>query len=214
MLLVPSMKTTMKLVVGSLLFTSAALADTTAPDFVGGAPRPYVHPSLTASNGPQKKIEPGDVVSFAFDKAVMTADGYDQVDHAARWLKSHPRHRLVLEGHTDKRGMAVYNEDLAMRRMDAVRRRLMQSGVRSDRIVMVTFGEREAISPENPNDRRVVLYATQLSPKAIAAASFEDREAAVATWTERGKLMRIAKGMPATETMPTRQARRGGGSRR
>lgn len=200
--------------VGSLLVTSAALADTTAPDFVGGAPRPYIHPSLTASNGPQKKIEPGDVVSFAFDRDVMTADGYDQVDHAARWLASHPRHRLVLEGHTDRLGMAVYNEDLATRRMQAVRSRLLRLGVGSDRVVLVTFGEREAISPENPNDRRVVLYATQLSPRAIAGATFEDRPAAVATWTERGKLMRIAKGMPTTETTPTRQARRGGGSRR
>lgn len=203
------MKTTLGLMLGSLLITSAAFADTTAPDFVGGTPRPHIDPSLAASNGPQQKIEPADVVSFAFDRAALTDAGHDQVAHAARWLRSHPRHRIVLEGHTDRLGMTAYNEDLATRRMATVRQRLLRLGVASDRIVMVTFGEGEAISPENPNDRRVVLYATQLSPKAIAAATFEDREAALATWTDRGALMRLQKGSPPMQTTPTRQARRG-----
>ncbi len=207
------MKTTLGLVFGSLLLTSAALADTTGPDFVGNAPRPHIDRSLTASSGPQSKIEPGDVIAFKLDKATMTEAGFDQVDRAAYWLKAHPKHRLVLEGHTDKLGMAVYNEDLATRRIAAVRDRLMTLGIASDRIIMMTFGEREAISPENPNDRRVVLYATTLSPKAIAAASFEDRDAAIATWTDRGSMKRIVKGHVETQTTPTRQARRGGSRR-
>lgn len=214
MLLVPIMKTTLGLVFGSLLFTSAALADAPGPDFVGGTQRPHIDRSLVASNGPHNKIEPGDVIAFKLNKATMTDAGFDQVDRAAYWIKSHPKHRIVLEGHTDKVGTAAYNEDLATRRIAAVRDRLMTLGVGSDRIIMMTFGENEAISPENPNDRRVVLYATKLSPKAIAAASFEDREAAVATWTDNGSMKRIVKGMPETNTTPTRQARRGGGARR
>lgn len=177
---------------------------TMAPDFVGAAPRPHIDRSLTASDQ-TTPIDPGDVLNFANDQAAPTLAGYEQIDAAARWLKSHPRQRIVLEGHTDRVGDAVYNEDLATRRIDMVRRRLLRNGISSDRIVLITYGEREAIAPENPNDRRVVMYVTELSPQAVIAMTMTGRDAVVATWTEKGALMQQQGQSPPTRSIISRR---------
>jgi outer membrane protein OmpA-like peptidoglycan-associated protein len=194
---------------GTLLFSSAAFADvanTTGPDFVSAAPRRHIDRSLVASpDGPQR-IDPYTVLPFMFDKAQLTSEGWDEVDTAARWLKSHPQHKLVLEGHTDAIGLAPYNEDLATRRMDTVRQRMLQHGITSDRIVLITFGEREAMDAENPlhaADRKVVMYATRLTPQQVIAVVRENRPAIVASWTERGAMHQLTSGLtqPTTTTV-------------
>jgi hypothetical protein len=198
--------------VGTLLFSSAAFADnadTTGPDFVNAAPRRHIDRALVASPQPQNRIDPSDVVPFLFDRADLSEAGIDEVAAAARWLKSHPRHKLVLEGHTDALGISPYNEDLATRRMETVRQYLLRFGVHSDRVVMITFGEREAMDLENPlfpADRKVVMYATQLAPEAVVAMVREERPAIVASWTQRGALMRVEHGLTTpTKTITVRR---------
>jgi hypothetical protein len=148
-------------------------------------------------------------VPFQFDKADLTDAGYDEVRTAALWLRRHPSHKLVLEGHTDALGVDPYNEDLATRRMNVVRQNLLGLGIASDRIVMITFGEQEAMTVENPlfpADRKVVMYATELSPQAVIAMVRETRPALVATWTERGALMRLEHGLNTpTKTITVRR---------
>jgi outer membrane protein OmpA-like peptidoglycan-associated protein len=200
------MKTRLGILLGVLLFSSAAFADvanTTGPDFVSAAPRRHIDRSLVASPDGPTRIDPYTVLPFQLNQAQPTAEGWDEIDTAARWLKRHPKHKLVMEGHTDAIGLAPYNEDLATRRMDTVRRRLLQLGVSSDRIVLITFGEREAMELENPlhpADRRVVLYATELAPQAVVAVVRENRAAIVASWTERGAMMQMQSGL----TQPTK----------
>lgn len=190
------MKTTLAFLLGSLLFASAALADTTPPDFVGGDARPHIDPSLVASNTqPRAKIQPGDIVAFRFNAAALTDAGFSQVDRAALWLGQHPAYRLVLEGHTDATGAAHYNEDLSMRRITTVRDRLLADGIGSDRIIMMSYGDLAAIEPANPNDRRVVMYATKMSPKAVVAATFAFRAPIVASWTDQNLLIQQGPGV-------------------
>ncbi len=59
------------------------------------------------------RIDPVDVIPFEPDSIVLTDDTLVQIDAAARWLKRHPSHRIVLEGHADRSGVDIYNEDLA-----------------------------------------------------------------------------------------------------
>jgi outer membrane protein OmpA-like peptidoglycan-associated protein len=212
MLIPQSMMTRLGIVFCSLVFSSAAFAGgaaTTGPDFVNAAPKRHIDRSLVASPDGYKRIDPGNVVPFLFDKAVLTAEGYDEVDTAARWLKSHPRHKLVLEGHTDAIGLAPYNEDLATRRMEAIRQRLRQHGIANDRIVLITFGEREAMDLENPlfpADRKVTMYATELTPQAVVAVVRENRPAIVASWWERGALLQMQHGLTTpTKTITVRR---------
>ena len=204
MLFLPGMKTTMKLVIGSLVMSSVALAGP-APDFLGAPAKPHIDPHLVASSG-TAPIEPSDILAFRFNDDLLTTSGYDQVDRAALWLKVHPKDKIVLEGHTDKVGDPPYNNDLAMRRVFAARKRLMQDNISTDRIIMLGYGEVD--SAENPADRRVRMYTTRLSPQAVLALTVEDRDV-VASWTEKGKMMQLRRGMKGTETItPTVTARR------
>ena len=184
-----------------MLICSSAYADrgTASPDFVGNAPKRHIPASLVASDRTEAN-DPYDVVAFANDEARMLDSGFAQVDSAARWLKAHPRHYLVLEGHTDAIGRDGYNEDLATQRVATVRGRLLRDGIASDRIVMITYGEREARSPDNINDRRVVMYATTIAPQAVVAMTREHRDAIVATWTQGGQLMQMERKL----TVPTK----------
>jgi hypothetical protein len=183
------MKTTL---VALLLTSTAAFADNApiGPDFVGSAPRSHIDPSLTAS-GAMNRIDPVDVVAFPLDSADLSSGSLIQIDRSATWLKRHPRFRIVLEGHTDLVGVSPYNEDLASRRVAAVRERLMRRGIPSDRIVLITYGESRAIDPENPEDRRVVMFASDKPVRAIVSAQLGHRHALVATWTERGSRLQM-----------------------
>jgi hypothetical protein len=78
--------------------------------------------------------------------------------------------------------------------MESVRNRLMGWGVPSDRIVLITYGETEAI-PDNPEDRRVVMFATDQPTRQVVATQLEHRDALIATWTERGSRFQLQNGL-------------------
>ncbi len=180
-----------KLLASLLLVGSGviAAADPAArdPDFVAAHPPGGVAKGLAASDG-TAPIEPLDVIAFANGSAALLSSGDAQIDTAARWLHAHPGFKLVIEGHTDHAGSQQYNEDLATRRGEAVRQRLMKEGIASDRIVLVVFGEADATDDVNINDRRVVVYASQLPTRTIVTASLDKRHAQVAVWTRNGTL--------------------------
>lgn len=199
------MRTRFAFVLGTLLMANACAAGNdkarTAPtaDFVEAAPQRHIDRSLVAAPDAESRISPVDVVTFEHDQALLDAMTLSQVDTAARWLKDHPDQKIVLEGHADASGVAPYNEDLAMRRIATVRQRLMQQGVPGERIIMVNFGDREAMAEDNPlfgADRRVVMYATQLAPRAVAAMIDADgRPAVAASWVENGALIELRNGL-------------------
>jgi peptidoglycan-associated lipoprotein len=197
---------------GSLLSSSLVLADNApiGPDFVGSAPRLHIDRSLVASPDSMNRIEPLDVVAFDYDSSYLSGERVSQVDRAAKWLLRHRDHRIVLEGHTDMAGMSPYNVDLANRRMNAVRQRLMGWGVSQDRIVLLNYGEEQAGIPFNPEDRRVVMFATDESLQDIVNNQLAYRHALVATWTNRGRQMQQFSdlGRSIMPTSPTAVSRR------
>jgi outer membrane protein OmpA-like peptidoglycan-associated protein len=154
------------------------------PDFISAdSPKP-VHKDLTASDA-KNLIPPTDVVTFASASTTLLDAAQDEIDRAAAWLHAHPGYNIVLEGHTDEAGASAYNESLALGRADAVRARLQDRGIAPDRIVLVAWGEEQASHPKNLNDRRVVMYATRVTGKGIAAASLK-RGALRAAWFVNG----------------------------
>jgi outer membrane protein OmpA-like peptidoglycan-associated protein len=161
------MKTTLKMIIGSLVLSSAAFAGT-GPDFVGAPSRAHIDRSLVASSG-DRPIDPGDIVPFAFDSAQLTDTGWAQIDRTALWLKVHPRQNIVIEGHADHPGSAAYNDDLSMLRAETVRKRLMQNGISRKRIIMVARGETDV--DMSFAERHVRIYATNMSPQAVYAMS-------------------------------------------
>ena len=170
MLLTKSMKTTLKMIIGSLVLSSAAYAGT-GPDFVGAPSRAHIDRSLVASSG-TKPIEPGDTVPFAFDTCVLTDSGYAQVDRAALWLKVHPSQNIVLEGQASPPGSEEYNTSLSMLRAEAVRKRLMQHGIARSRIIMVASGEGGTMPLQ-----QVRMYSTSMKPQTVYAMTRENAKA-------------------------------------
>ena len=188
----------MKTTLAVLLFSSSvALAENApiAPDFVGAAPPMHIDGSLAASPDAMNRIEPLDVVAFGRNSSALAGGSVAQVDRVATWLLRHPSHRIVLEGHTDTSGMFPYNANLATRRIEAVRNRLLASGVPSDRIVHITYGEARASSPDDPEDRRVVMFATTLPVRDVVVTQLDHRQALVASWTERGSMLTLRQGL-------------------
>ncbi len=174
------------LLVGSGVIAAADPA-VRGPDFVAAHPPSAVAKGLAASDG-TAPIEPLDVIAFGNGSAALLSSGAAQIDTAAKWLHGHPGYKMVIEGHTDHAGTHLYNEDLATRRAEVVRHRLMSEGIASDRIVLVIFGDTDATDDLNINDRRVVVYASQLPTRQIVTASLDHEHAQLAVWTQKGTL--------------------------
>ena len=167
-----------------------ALADAPpkGPDFDAHAPAHQMDSSLAASSG-DKAILPTDDVVFANDSAALLPEARDGIANTAAWLVAHGSYKIVLEGHTSSLGKQAYNEDLATARASTVRMRLISSGIAADRVIMVIYGEVGAQRDVNPNDRRVILFASTQPTKQIVSASLKQEHALSAAWTKNGMLI-------------------------
>jgi outer membrane protein OmpA-like peptidoglycan-associated protein len=174
----------MKTLLATLLLAAVAAPAVAGPDFVTPNPRPK---ELAASSG-AREVAPLDDILFDLDSHALSPLAQQQLASAAAWMKRHPRFRLVLEGYTDGSGFHFYNEDLATRRAAIARNHLIGLGVPSHRIVIVVYGEAAARAQVDASARRVVFYATELSPREIATASIDRKRALSAVWVERDTL--------------------------
>ncbi len=81
-------------------------------------------------------------VGFKPGTADLSAESGPMLDQVAAILARHPEIKtLRIEAHTDDKGPAAANLALSQRRADAVRRELIQRGVRHDTVYAVGFGE-------------------------------------------------------------------------
>lgn len=92
---------------------------------------------------PEKETEllAENVIYFGYDKDDIV-HRYELVllAHAKKML-ANPDLKLRIDGHTDERGSAEYNIGLAERRAKAVVRFIELRGIRSDRLVSVSYGK-------------------------------------------------------------------------
>jgi len=83
-------------------------------------------------------------VFFDFDSDMPKED----VLTVANYLECTPNETIILDAYTDPVGSDSYNADLALRRAQAVRDKLVELGIDRDRILLGIFGERgEADTP-------------------------------------------------------------------
>jgi len=87
------------------------------------------------------------LVNFAFDKAVVTAEGKKVLDNIASYLKTNDGFVEIVEvqGHTDSVGADAYNMKLGQRRADAVANYLISQGVNKAKIKAVSYGETKPV---------------------------------------------------------------------
>ncbi len=88
-------------------------------------------------------------ILFDFGKAVLKTEGKVEADKLVADLKKYGRDTVIIEGHASSEGDEVYNNALGLRRAEAVKKYMVESGIAPERITTVSFGETK---PAVPND--------------------------------------------------------------
>lgn len=101
----------------------------------------------------------GDVL-FDFDKAAIRPTAEPALQDIARAIQAAPAGRVAIEGHTDSKGTASYNQTLSVKRANAVLQWLANHGVDKARLAAKGYGDTRPVQPnalangaDNPKGR-------------------------------------------------------------
>jgi len=94
-------------------------------------------------------------VFFGFDRAELDDRAQTALASMAKDLEGNPNLVVELTGHTDARGPREYNYQLSQRRVESVRRFLVEKGVQMSRIQSVGLGPVAEPGAPDPEKRRV-----------------------------------------------------------
>lgn len=99
---------------------------------------------------------------FDYDSNVVHPQDKPAIIANADYLVSHPKMKIILEGHTDPRGSREYNIGLGERRAKAVAEILTAKGVSPNQIRIVSYGAEKLAVPGHSEeayrqDRRGVI---------------------------------------------------------
>ncbi|MBX3680530.1 OmpA family protein [Cognatazoarcus halotolerans] len=96
--------------------------------------------TIAASDGSQSLRLPGSMM-FGSGSTEVRHGAYPALDRIAEILIAEPAARATIEGHTDSIGRELYNQELSLRRADAVRQYLLDRGIAAPRIDAEGRGE-------------------------------------------------------------------------
>lgn len=89
------------------------------------------------------KQKPLTDVFFAYDSAELSEEARTTLQKNTEWLKRRSSTRVTIEGHADARGTNEYNLALGERRAAAVRDYLVNLGLTTDRLQVLSKGEEQ-----------------------------------------------------------------------
>ena len=106
-----------------------------------------------------------DKVLFGFDDDTVSAEQQNALARVARTLRDAGIDALRVDGHTDNVGTIEYNQQLSMRRAEAVARVLLTCGFARDHLDVRGFGKTRPISDNGTalgraENRRVAIIVT------------------------------------------------------
>ncbi len=88
-------------------------------------------------------------VFFAFDSFSISEEGRQALSRDAEWIESNPSAQLKVEGHCDERGTSAYNLVLGEKRAKAVRNYLVELGVATNHLSVVSYGKERPFCKEH-----------------------------------------------------------------
>ena len=100
---------------------------------------------------------------FNSDSAVLKPDAVEQIAKLGDILAKYPEDRIRIQGHTDSTGSVSHNEELSMRRAQAVHEVLASRGVKPGQMLVEGVGEAHPIADNRTaagrsQNRRVELH--------------------------------------------------------
>ena len=106
-----------------------------------------------------------DKVLFGFDDDTVSAEQQNALARVARTLRDAGIDALRVDGHTDNVGTIEYNQQLSMRRAEAVARVLLTCGFARDHLDVRGFGKTRPIADNGTalgraENRRVAIIVT------------------------------------------------------
>jgi OOP family OmpA-OmpF porin len=134
---------------------AAAPAPKPAPE-----PAPVEAPKAKPAPPPAKKEEFKKVltlkgVNFQTNSDKLTPASLPLLDEAAKTLnKDFPEANVVVAGHTDDRGNPEHNKALSQHRADAVRKYLIEHGVKADRLTAEGLGSSQPAADNKTKEGR------------------------------------------------------------
>jgi OmpA-OmpF porin, OOP family len=101
-------------------------------------------------------------VFFQQSTAILFNTSYAELDRLVQIMKDNPRIVIELAGHTDNIGDANKNLDLSLKRVEVVKKYLVEKGISSDRVTLKAYGGSKPIvtsgSPEERQKNRRVEF--------------------------------------------------------
>ncbi len=94
-------------------------------------------------------VEFNNKVLFGFDRFDLSAQATANLDKLAAILTDFPDTDIEIQGHTDNSGSDEYNQELSVKRANAVKDYLVKQDINRRRITVVGFGEQ---FPDYDND--------------------------------------------------------------
>lgn len=146
---------TMTVLIAAVLLTVACASKKPAPEAAqaGGAEGGKMDANVattdaafdsTGSDG--GKITGLNTVHFEYDSSTLTSGTRKQLADNAEWIKNNPKATVQVEGHCDSRGSVEYNLALGERRAKAVKNYLVNLGIDSKRLTIISYGEEKPIA--------------------------------------------------------------------
>lgn len=94
--------------------------------------------------------------NFATNSATIHPADKPYLDELAIHLKTHPKEKLYVFGHTDDLGSPAYNRQLSERRARAIARYLVRQGIERFRIISLGLGETKPLVPNDSEAGRAL----------------------------------------------------------
>jgi len=104
-----------------------------------------------------------DHLNFESGSAQLTPDSNETVNNLATILKAYPNAQIQLAGHTDNTGAPQTNQQLSLDRANAVKTMLVNSGVDTNRISTVGYGQDRPITSNDTDEGRARNRRTELT---------------------------------------------------
>jgi len=160
-------------VIGLMLVAIVACGGTTTfqdttPIRIAVAPPPKPEPPPAKQvKIRDNRIEIGEKIQFAYDKAEVLPVSFAILDELAKVIQENPHvQKVSIEGHASEEGEEQHNLLLSKARAEAVRQYLVAKGVSQERLSSIGFGEsKPLVSNETEagreTNRRVEFHITK-----------------------------------------------------